>query len=208
MPPRRLFYSTDELVRKFKPSLTSTFDVFISKSFSEIDDEVVNFSAYEAVLPGSSFELGQVFGDRQGITEQYPTKRVYPPVDVSFYVDTQYDVLDFFERWFKQINNKSDNFRFSYPSGGGGYETDVIITKFEREFRESENRLNSRGTAGIVSEPSHQAKYKLRNAFPSNIISVPVSYSQSDVLRTTITFNYDYYDFEVKKNKTSFNKGI
>jgi hypothetical protein len=206
MPSRRLFYSTDELVRKFKPSLTSTFDVFISKSFSGIDDEVVNFSAYEAVLPGSSFELGQVFGDRQGVTEQYATKRVYPPVDVSFYVDVEYGVLDFFERWFKQINDKSDDFRFSYPSGG--YKTNVIITKFEREFRESKDRLNSPGTAGTVSEPSYQARYNLRNAFPSNIISVPVSYGQSDVLRTTITFNYDYYDFEVKKNKKSFNEGI
>lgn len=194
--PRRLFYSTEELIKKFKPSLTSTFDVFIRKEFSDVNNEVINFSAYEAVIPGSSFELGQVFGDKQGITEQYPTKRVYPSVDVSFYVDSDYNVIKFFERWMDEINVKSNNFRFNYPGGKEGYETDVLITKFEREFRDSKTRLSSPGIAGTIFEPKQWVKYTLRNAFPSNIISLPVSYSQADVLRTTITFNYDYYDIE------------
>lgn len=195
--PRRLFYSTEELIKKFKPSLTSTFDVFIRKEFSGVNNEVINFSAYEAVIPGSSFELGQVFGDRQGVTEQYPTKRVYPPVDVSFYVDSDYNVIKFFDTWMSEISVKSNNFRFNYPGGKEGCETDVIITKFEREFRGPKTRLSSSGTAGEIIEPK-QVRYLLRNAFPSNIISLPVSYSQSDVLRTTITFNYDYYDIEYK----------
>ena len=200
MPARRLFYSTDELLRKFKPSLTSTFDVFIDANFGAADNDIVNFSAYEAVIPGSSFELGQVFGDRQGITEQYPTKRVYPPVDVSFYVDIQYNVLEYFERWFSLISNGQNNFRFNYPKY---YETDVIITKYEREFRTGDNktggnRLKDPGNAGSLIEPKQQIKYTLKNAYPSNLISVPVSYGQPDVLRTTVTFNYDYYDIELR----------
>jgi hypothetical protein len=55
--------------------------------------------AYEAVLPGTSYETAQVYGDRMGRIEQYPTRRIYPNVDVSFYIDQDYKVLKFFEAW-------------------------------------------------------------------------------------------------------------
>lgn len=197
MAERRLFYSTGELVSKFKPSLTSYFDVYIKKGFGGVSPDIVNFLAYEAVIPGSSFELSQVFGDRQGITEQYPTKRSYPPIDVSFYVDSDYTVIKFFEEWMAAIQpnlgKRGNSYaKFNYP---GSYETEVIITKFDREFREKGNRLKSRGSAGKPAEPM-QVKYTLLNAYPSSVISLPVSYSQADVLRTTVTFNYDLYSVQ------------
>jgi hypothetical protein len=41
--------------------------------------------------------------------------------------------------------------------------------------------------------------YTLLNAYPTNIISIPLSYEQSSVLKTTITFNYDRYIFQKHK---------
>lgn len=199
---RKLFYSTRDLITQFKPSLTSYFDVYVRGSSIHSGADAINFMAYEAVIPGSSFELGQVFGDRQGITEQYPTKRVYPPVDVSFYVDSDYKVIKFFEDWMATIQPNlgvrgSSYAKFNYPNS---YETEVIITKFEREFRDGDpkkggNRLNDSGNSGVYNEPK-QIKYTLLNAYPSNVISLPLSYSQADVLRTTVTFNYDLYSVE------------
>ena len=176
------------------PSLTSFFSVFIVDKSSPQLANRISLLAYEAVLPGSSFQLGSVFGDRQGVTEQYPTKKIFPAVDVSFYVNYDYKTIDYFENWMKLISPPFDSeesplmgYKFNYPNF---YEREIIITKFEREFFEPNERLKP---SPNPREPKKSIKYHLINAFPTNIISLPVSYSPSDVLRTTITFNYDRY---------------
>jgi hypothetical protein len=194
---QQLYYSTDELIKKFKPALTSYFSVFIPGKYGNADNDDVNFLAYEAVLPGTSFETGQVFGDRQGITEQYANKRVYPSVDVSFYIDQDYKVIEFFEQWIstiapnRGISGKFDSYtKFTYPNK---YETDIVITKFEKNFREPSQRLSK---AGVYSMPKNRVEYTLLNAYPINLISIPISYGQADILRTTVTFNYDVYRYD------------
>jgi hypothetical protein len=200
---KKLYYSTDTIINKFKPSLSNYFDVFVKKtvnvngkSLNTDENNLINFLAYEAVLPGTSYETTEVFGDRQGITQTYANKRVYPPVDVSFYVDYDYDVLRFFESWLGSISpNKgkdgsTDSYvKFNYPST---YKTEVIITKFERNFRTGKNRFER---AGVTNYPENRCTYTLKNAYPVNLISVPVSYDQANLLRTTVTFNYDVYSF-------------
>lgn len=200
-PVNQLHIDTIDLMTRMSPSLTSFFSVYIKKKeYGEVNSSEVNFLAYEAVLPGTSFELSQVFGDMQGFTEQYPTKRVYPPIDVSFYVNVNgskpYPVITFFENWMQKIFEIKGTGdirygRFNYPST---YETDIVITKFERDYRDKSRRLLDKGSAG-VPEIDQKCTYTLKNAYPTNIISLPVSYSQADVLRTTITFNYDYYSY-------------
>jgi hypothetical protein len=185
-------------------SLTSIFAVDIKAGniantlgFTQNQTQTISLLAYEAVLPGASYELGSVFGDRQGVTEQYPTKRIYPPVDVSFYIKYDYDVLRFFNGWMDLISPLNEGggvaqnayFKFNYPNK---YECNINIVKFEREFRPSNQRLSKRGTEGGINDPKTYT-YSLINAYPSNLISVPVSYEQSNILRTTITFNYDRY---------------
>lgn len=194
---KELYYTTDELISRLKPALTSYFSVFIPGTFGNASNNDVNFMAYEAVLPGTSLETGQVFGDRQGITEQYANKRVYPSVDVSFYIDQDYKVIEFFEQWISTISpNKGTNgnvdsyTRFQYPNT---YERNIIITKFEKNFREPSQRLSK---AGVYSMPKNRVEYTLLNAYPINLISIPVSYGQADILRTTVTFNYDLYRYD------------
>ena len=206
---KKLYYSTDTLVSRFKPSFSNYFDVYINATYDGIntdDNNLINFLAYEAVLPGTSFETAQVFGDRQGITEQYPTKRVYPPVDVSFYIDHNYEILRFFESWLGKIapnlgtDGSTDSYmRFNYPKS---YETTVIITKFEKNFRDPNQKLDTKD--GVYKPPSNYCTYTLKNAYPTNLISVPVSYEGANILRTTVTFNYDVYAFE-KSNGQEIN---
>jgi hypothetical protein len=192
-----------------KLSLTSVFAVDIKAQkiantlkFNTDKTQEISLLAYEAVLPGSSYELGSVFGDRQGVTEQYPTKRIYPPVDVSFYIKNDYEVLRFFDGWMNLISPLSKDggvapesyYKFNYPSV---YECDINIVKFERDLRPSDQRLSKRGYEGGINDPKTYT-YTLINAYPTNLISVPLSYEQSNVLRTTVTFNYDR--FFVQKN--------
>ena len=197
---KQLYYTTDEIKARFKPSLANYFDVFIrwQSSLDGIKNSDINFLAYEAVLPGTSYQTSEVFGDRQGITETFANKRIYPPVDISFYIDSDYSILRFFETWMAEMSpnlgSVGDSYqKFKYP-GNGGYKKEVIITKFERDFRNSSQRLHKGGTLNIPQS----CTYTLRNAYPTNIISVPVSYDQSALLRTTITFNYDVYSFSRK----------
>ena len=192
---KSLYYKTDELIARFKPSLSNYFDVFVAQpKFGKVFNSDINFLAYEAVLPGTSLETTQVFGDRQGLTQTYANKRIYPPVDVSFYVDADYKVLEYFEQWISTVvPNKGERGtsyqKFNYPNQ---YKTEVIITKFEKEFKTSSERLSSGGT---IYEPS-QTIYTLLDAYPVNLISLPVSYEGANLLRTTVTFNYDVYHYE------------
>jgi hypothetical protein len=166
--------------------------------------EDISFLAYEAVLPGTSFELGQVFGDRQGITEQYPVKKVYPPIDVSFYIKTDYKIITFFEKWMSlispltgSIDNSASYYTFNYPNT---YEKLISIVKYEKDARPLNERLEKKGSEGGTKDPK-SVTYTLLNAYPTNIISIPVSYDQSSVLKTTVTFNYDRYAFQTNRGK-------
>jgi hypothetical protein len=202
---KKLYYSTDDIKARFKPSLSNYFDVFIDAGFDGINSGLnneINFLAYEAVLPGTSYQTTEVFGDRQGITETFANKRVYPPVDVSFYIDYDYNVLRFFESWMKYISpnlgkdGSTDSYqKFKYPQNN--YKKEIIITKFERNFRQQDQRLVK---GGIYNQPINRCTYRLKNAYPVNLISVPVSYEGSNLLRTTVTFNYDVYSFSNREN--------
>jgi len=168
--------------------------------------EDISFLAYETVLPGTSFELGQVFGDRQGITEQYPVKKVYPPIDVSFYIKTDYKIITFFEKWMSlispltgSIDDETSYYTFNYPNS---YEKLISIVKYEKDARPLNERLEKKGSEGSTNDPQ-SVTYTLLNAYPTNIISIPVSYDQSSVLKTTVTFNYDRYALQNNRGTTA-----
>ena len=66
-------------------------------------------------------------------------------------------------------------FRFSYPDS---YRSEIFLTKFERDSRDYKgNHLG----------------YTFIDAYPSSMISIPVTYGQSDVLRCTVSFTYVRY---------------
>lgn len=207
---KTLYYTTDEIKSRFKPSLSNYFDVFVSNSkFGNANNNDINFLAYEAVLPGTSLETTQVFGDRQGLTQTYANKRIYPPVDVSFYVDADYKVLEFFEQWISSIvpnkGDRGDSYqKFTYPGvNEDGYKRKVIITKFERNFF----NINEVGRLeNARPRPPKTLTFELLGAYPTNLISVPLSYDSANLLRTTVTFNYDVYHFnnDVLNTKTLY----
>ena len=54
----------------------------------------------------------------------------------------------------------------------------VTITKFEKNLKNS-------------------IKYSFINAFPKTISAIPVTYGAADILRVTVSFNYDRYLIDV-----------
>ena len=134
----------------------------------------------EASLPASAFATGEVKDNFMGIPQEFAHTRLYTDIDFTFYVDEDYNTLNIFEGWMEYIssgatiNPQAKNFyrRFRYPDD---YKVNTMtITKFEKNIQRT-------------------LMYSFKNAFPKSITSLPVTYGAADLLKVTVTFNYDRY---------------
>jgi len=172
-----------------------------------VQNTYYDFYCAEAVIPGATFEVAEEAGSRQGVIERIPTRRVYAPVTLTFYVDNDYKLIRLFEEWMNFINpiygekgefQASDNgfgnakdrnnfFRMRYPDD---YKRTISIVKFERNFS-----LTPDQTGGLLGNvPS--ITYRMIEAFPTNITALPVSYEGSTITKTTVEFSYSRYVYE------------
>lgn len=133
-----------------------------------------------ASLPGSSFATADINGNFTGVSEKMAHTRIFPQISVDFYVDRQYKLLKFIEHWMEFISSgsgltperKGYFFRMKYPIL---YKSDTTkIVKFDRDY---DNIL----------------EYNFFGLFPIALDSVNVSYQGSEILKATVTFNYERY---------------
>ena len=149
-------------------------------------------------------------GSRQGTIERFPTRRIFPEFTMTFYVDSEYNLIRLFEEWMNFINplygdivtdagrlpanekgqgnnpgkDRRDFFRFRYPVD---YRRIISITKFERNFDSSK--------PNDIRFPPHLT-YRMLEAFPTNITAMPLTYEGSQIVKTTVTFQYLRYVME------------
>ena len=172
-------------------------------SFSTLNGNIMNHLAYmgvanardfmarktgmmctEASLPASAFTTGEVKGDFMGVPQEFAHTRIFTDIDFTFYVDDDYTNLRIFEGWMDYISSgagvsqreKGYYRRMQYPDV---YKVDTMyITKFEKDYR-------------------RQINYQFMNAFPKSISPIPVSYGPAELLKVTVTFNYDRYIMDI-----------
>ena len=136
----------------------------------------------DASLPASAYATAEVKDNFMGVPQEFVHSRLYTDIDFTFYVDEDYTVLNIFEGWMDYISSGADGEvadfqkpfyrRMRYPDT---YKCDTMfITKFEK----NQKRL---------------LRYQFINAFPKAITPMPVTYGQADLLRVTVSFNYDRY---------------
>ena len=167
------------------------------------DGEDIELLCSDASLPGTSLSTHEVTGDYRGVRERMAYRRMYDATtDFVFYVDHDYDVIEFFDSWVDYISGVGEgqylskdnaksyaaNYRMNYPNS---YMTNVSIAKFEKDLS-TDSKISSDGD-------KYYMNYTFVQAFPLNIISTPVSYQQSDVLRVTVSMAYQRYVREKKK---------
>ena len=139
----------------------------------------------DASLPTSSYATAEVKDNFVGVTQEFAHTRLYADTDFTFYVDKNYDSIKFFEAWMDYISgagevSQSDKLkrpgyfrRMAYPDY---YKvSEMSITKFERNIS------------------GEQLKYTFINAFPKSMTAIPVAYGAADLLKVTVSFNYDRY---------------
>ncbi len=137
----------------------------------------------DASLPASAFATGEVKDNFIGIPQEFAHTRLYTDIDFTFYVDQDYTLLRIFEGWMDYIASGADSDgvglaqrgfyrRFKYPND---YKCDTMsITKFEKNL-------------------GRTLLYEFVNAFPKSITPIPVTYGTADLLKVTVSFNYDRY---------------
>ena len=137
----------------------------------------------EASLPASAFATGEVKDNFMGVPQEFAHTRLYTDIDFTFYVDQDYTLLRIFEGWMDYIASGADSDgigvgqrgfyrRFKYPND---YKCDTMsITKFEKNL-------------------GRTLLYEFVNAFPKSITPIPVTYGTADLLKVTVSFNYDRY---------------
>ena len=165
---------------------------------------------HQAQLPGTQFDLATEKGGFQGVTETFARARQFTQFAVSFYVDSEYNVIRLFEEWMNFINplhttaGKTINgspagslFRQEAQSGQAylrmrypeTYKKNITITKFERNagFHLGKNSIYP------YEQQSRQLTYQFVNAFPIQIAAVNLNYGGSEIAKVDIVFNYDRY---------------
>lgn len=196
---------------------TTTADPLINHlSKTGVLDKIENVVSYDffcndASLPGLSFNSTQEVGSHQGLIENFPNIRIYPPFEVTFYVDSEFRIIRLFEEWMNFINplynvqglaqtsekgmgkyNERENFfRLRYPED---YRRIISVTKFERNFRVS-------NTEQLGDVPT--VTYRLIDAYPDQLNSIPVTYEGSVITKTTVRFLYSRFIMEKNKGKNN-----
>jgi len=124
------------------------------------------------------------------VTEKMAYRRIYDDsIDLTFYVDHNYKVIDYLNSWMNyvvgegsflsndQYKDLTSFYRMNWPKD---YRCDIFLTKFEKDY----------GTRGGSNKT---LKYQFIGAFPTNLVSIPVSYEGSDLLKATVSFTYLRY---------------
>ena len=168
-------------------SLTPAVETYLKrysrlKNLREFLSRRAGILCSDASLPTSNLATAEVKDNFMGIPQEYAHTRLFTDTDFTFYVDQDYTILKIFEGWMEYIGSgasrrmrqqdKGYYRRMQYPDN---YKVNSMqITKFEKNHR-------------------RELRYKFINAFPKSITPIQVSYGEADVLRVTVSFNFDRY---------------
>lgn len=141
----------------------------------------LNLMCKGAELPGATFATAQVKGNYMGVAQKYAHTRIFTESSFTFYVDSQYRVLKFFQLWQEYIGSGGEAspdkrayyFRMKYPDN---YKcSSMVLSKFDRDHFQ-------------------KIDYTFINAFPINITPTAVDYGANNkILEISVTFNYDRF---------------
>ncbi len=148
-----------------------------------------------AELPGTSMATAQIDGNRMGIVEKFAHTRVYTDTTLTFYVDSDYRVVQFFELW------------HDFIASGSGVSKDQKAyynrLRYPDEYKVSTMRIQK-----FNKDHFRNVEYTFLNAFPVNVSSMPVSYDGANVLELQVTFAYDRYYFGKLTSLNSTSKDL
>ena len=139
-----------------------------------------------------------VSADYHGVNQEIPYRRAYEnEIGLTFYVDAQYEIVEFFEGWVDYMSGLGSTLaREEYRKPQAFYRqnyyndyasSSLFLTKFERSY-------NRQLGAVEQAEPQKYLEYEMIQAYPKAINSMELGYAQYDSLLTLdVTFGYTRY---------------
>jgi len=169
------------------PAAVSSF--VSQRGVTPLDVDNISLLCSEANLPGSTLATHDVTNDYHGVSEKMAYRRMYDETaDMTFYVDREYKVVEFFESWIDYISGVGSTFtRTDYESPyvhhrmayANDYKVNFYLTKFERDHH--------------FNGSSRTLDYTFVHGFPISITSMPVSYDQGQILKCNVSFSFIRY---------------
>ena len=135
-----------------------------------------------ATLPTTAYATADIRDNFMGVPQQFAHTRIYTDIDFQFYIDEDYTLLKIFEGWMEYISSGADDStiqedrafyrRMRYPDS---YKCNTMyINKIEKNFKRT-------------------MRYRFVNVFPKSMSTIPVTYGPADILKVSVSFNYDRY---------------
>ena len=149
-----------------------------------IENDLI-FLCKSASIPGMDLETTSIRPQGWGKMEMLPTSFTKTNLTLTFMVDSNFAVKQYFHRWMQTITNYNDLKGPSSESGG----------KLPYEF---DYRNNYAGEIDIVvyseHDPSPDARtytYKFTNAFPISVGAIETAWdNQAEIMLITVLFTY------------------
>ena len=171
------------------PSLASIYEVTWNTEFQR----KLAFSCFDATLPASTYATGEVKDNFMGVPQEFAHTRINTDIDFSFYVDRDYKILMFFEAWMNYISGgNSDELDEPslYTSNVGSYYRRYNYPKF---YKNQSGFYIKKFEKDYIVPGSTSVTYNLINAFPKSMTSIPLAYGEAEIMKVTVTMNYDRY---------------
>lgn len=123
-------------------------------------------------LPGISYSSNPIRA--HGESYEVPYEKIYDPITLSFYVDTDMNVKRLFDKWINLIQDTKTRI-FNYPDT---YISDTLDI--------------------LVYDSEERTKYicKLHRCFPKTVSAIQLDYNSREVMKLNVTFSYKYYTAE------------
>jgi hypothetical protein len=153
----------------------------------------------EATLPASSYATAEVKDNFMGVPQEFAHTRINTDIDFTFYIDRDYKVLMFFEAWMDYISG-GNNPNLKNQDGTPNPEPSLTIEsgnyyrrfKYPRQYKTSQFYIKKFEKDWQTSSATN-ISYQLINAFPKSIASIPIAYGEAEIMKVTVTMNYDRY---------------
>jgi len=176
------------------PARTSLFEVVISKAGepnSSMDSRDLTFFCKSANFPGVQIENSVMTAVAQRPVN-FPIGMVNEPINATFFVDSDHQVLTFFHNWIQRVYNYS---MASGPDGAIG-EPGNLQLPYEMGYKDE---YSCTMTIKHYSTESTGGKYyevKLEKVYPFNIGDLELAWENNDQFaQIPISFSYDKFSY-------------
>jgi len=137
----------------------------------------------QAQLPDLNISTSQT--RTYGEVREMPYENLYGNINMSFYVDSDYIVKDFFDRWIMSISDPNTR-HFNYYNDYISPNIDIIMMN-----------NNQSAVYGV----------KLFECYPKQIQAVSVDYASKDIVKVSVSMNYKYWRSTLISDQVVVNNG-